>query len=151
MLDEVKSVQNKAIYEIINEISIKDEIVFKAPTGAGKTFIMARFMDELLHSDDSIVFIVSSLSKAGLAQQNYDKFCEYLDLGLINDIKPYLISSESSGENSIYIPSHENVYVLPITASFSFLIFIINCSPVASLKITGLRTVVGFLPPVSSV
>lgn len=113
MLDEVKSVQNKAIYEIINEISIKDEIVFKAPTGAGKTFIMARVMDELLHSDDSIVFIVSSLSKAGLAQQNYDKFCEYLDLGLINDIKPYLISSESSGENSIYIPSHENVYVLP--------------------------------------
>ena len=78
MLDEAKKVQERAIHELVNEISVKDEVVFKAPTGAGKTYIMARFMDELVSRNDKVVFIVSSLSKANLAQQNYEKSKEYL-------------------------------------------------------------------------
>ena len=113
MLDEAKKVQERAIHELVNEISVKDEVVFKAPTGAGKTYIMARFMDELVSRNDKVVFIVSSLSKANLAQQNYEKFKEYLELGFVQNLSPYLISSESSGENALYIPSLDNVYVLP--------------------------------------
>ena len=52
MLEEVKLLQERAIHELVNQISNKDEVVFKAPTGAGKTYIMARFMDELLSKND---------------------------------------------------------------------------------------------------
>lgn len=113
MLDDVKILQERAVSELVKSISEKDDIVFKAPTGAGKTFIMAKVMDGILSKDDNVVFIVSSLSKANLAQQNYDKFNEYLELGLVQHLNPYLISSESSGENALYISSFDNVYVLP--------------------------------------
>lgn len=113
MLDDVKILQERAISELVQAISEKDDIVFKAPTGSGKTFIMARVMDEILSRNDNVVFIVSSLSKANLAQQNFDKFNEYLELGFVQYLNPYLISSEASGENALYIPTHDNVYVLP--------------------------------------
>lgn len=113
MLDDVKILQEKAISALVQAISEKDDVVFKAPTGSGKTFIMARVMDEVLSQDDNVVFIVSSLSKANLAQQNYDKFEEYLEYGFVQHLIPYLISSETSGENALYIPSSDNVYVLP--------------------------------------
>ena len=113
MLDDVKNLQERAISELVQSLSEKDDVVFKAPTGSGKTFIMARVMDEVLSKDDNVVFIVSSLSKANLAQQNYDKFNEYLELGLVQHLNPHLISSETSCESALYIPSVNNVYVLP--------------------------------------
>lgn len=113
MLDDVKNLQERAISELVQSLSEKDDVVFKAPTGSGKTFIMARVMDEVILKDDNVVFIVSSLSKANLAQQNYDKFNEYLELGLVQHLNPHLISSETSCESALYIPSVNNVYVLP--------------------------------------
>ncbi len=113
MLDDVKNLQERAISELVQSLSEKDDVVFKAPTGSGKTFIMARVMDEVISKDDNVVFIVSSLSKANLAQQNYDKFNEYLELGLVQHLNPHLISSETSCESALYIPSVNNVYVLP--------------------------------------
>lgn len=113
MLDDVKNLQERAISELVQSLSEKDDVVFKAPTGSGKTFIMARVMDEVISKDDNVVFIVSSLSKANLAQQNYDKFNEYLELGLVQHLNPHLISSETSCESALYITSVNNVYVLP--------------------------------------
>lgn len=113
MLDDVKNLQERAISELVQSLSEKDDVVFKAPTGSGKTFIMARVMDEVISKDDNVVFIVSSLSKANLAQQNYDKFEEYLEYGFVNYLNPHLISSETSCESALYIPSVNNVYVLP--------------------------------------
>lgn len=113
MLDDVKNLQERAISELVQSLSEKDDVVFKAPTGSGKTFIMARVMDEVISKDDNVVFIVSSLSKSNLAQQNYDKFNEYLELGLVQHLNPHLISSETSCESALYIPSVNNVYVLP--------------------------------------
>lgn len=113
MLDDVKNLQERAISELVQSLSEKDDVAFKAPTGSGKTFIMARVMDEVISKDDNVVFIVSSLSKANLAQQNYDKFNEYLELGLVQHLNPHLISSETSCESALYIPSVNNVYVLP--------------------------------------
>ena len=113
MLEEVKNLQERAISELVQSLSEKDDVVFKAPTGSGKTFIMARVMDEVISKDDNVVFIVSSLSKANLAQQNYDKFEEYLEYGFVKYLNPHLISSETSCESALYIPSVNNVYVLP--------------------------------------
>ena len=113
MLDDVKNLQERAISELVQSLSEKDDVVFKAPTGSGKTVISARFMYDFMSKDDNVVFIVSSLSKANLAQQNYDKFNEYLELGLVQHLNPHLISSETSCESALYIPSVNNVYVLP--------------------------------------
>ena len=114
MLDKVIQLQTKAVHELEQMFSCnKKEITFKAPTGAGKTFIMARFMDSVLSKNPDTVFIVSSLSKAKLAEQNHNKFKDYLDHGYVKNIKPYLISSEDKGENALYISQNENVYSLP--------------------------------------
>ncbi|MGN0916265.1 MAG: DEAD/DEAH box helicase [Succinivibrio sp.] len=113
MLQEVKDLQNQAIADLVECVAKKDTLTFKAPTGSGKTFIMARFMDEILKKDSDVIFLVSSLSKAKLAQQNYNKFQDYVSHGYIKNVRPYLISSEDSGENALFIPSTENIYVLP--------------------------------------
>lgn len=50
MLQEVKDLQNQAVAELVECVAKNDELTFKAPTGSGKTFIMARFMDEIINS-----------------------------------------------------------------------------------------------------
>lgn len=110
MLPEVTDLQNEAVSKMVSLIPQKDEITFKAPTGSGKTYMMADFMERVLTEDDNVIFIVSSLSKGRLAKQNYEKFDSYRDF---SHIKPYLINSETSGENSLFIPTDYNVYVLP--------------------------------------
>ncbi|MBQ3682785.1 MAG: DEAD/DEAH box helicase family protein [Succinimonas sp.] len=114
MLQEVKELQNKAVREMLVKIdSSCQEFTFKSPTGSGKTFMMARFMNEYLAKNHNAVFIVSSLSKAKLAEQNYNKFQEYEDKGLVKYLNSFLINSDNSGENALYIPTDYNVYVLP--------------------------------------
>lgn len=114
MLQEVKDLQNRAVSQLVKKANedIK-EITFRAPTGSGKTFMMADFMDRMLANNPNIVFLVSSLSKGGLAKQNYEKFLEYNSKGMFNCLQPYLITSEISGEEDLFIPTDCNVYVLP--------------------------------------
>lgn len=78
MLAEIQELQNSAVLKLITEIKIhrKDSYTFKAPTGSGKTFMMADFMNRMLEINPDIIFLVSSLSKSDLAEQNYEKFCE---------------------------------------------------------------------------
>lgn len=126
MLEEVKELQYNAVTNLVKETLVKKEITFKAPTGSGKTYMMADFMDRildnssinmsslpLLQNEKGVVFLVSSLSKGKLAKQNFDKFLEYKEKGFFKNINPYLISSEISGEEKLYIPTDYNVYVLP--------------------------------------
>lgn len=97
------------IVELFNDDS-KTEITFKSPTGSGKTYMMADFMNSVMKPN--IVFIVSSLSKGQLAEQNHEKFVSYS----FNDFKnfnPYLINSETAVEEKLYIPVDYNVYSLP--------------------------------------
>ena len=99
---EVKELQDNAVNALLDKMSsVCNEFTFKAPTGSGKTFMMAKFMDEYLAKNNSAVFVVSSLSKAKLAEQNYNKFKEYEDKGFVKNLNPFLINSEDSGENAL--------------------------------------------------
>lgn len=114
MLQIAKELQDRAVSELVyitKENKLK-EITFKAPTGSGKTFMMAKYMNEIL-ADEDVIFLVSTLSKGDLAKQNYDKFIEYSENRLFSHINPYLINSEISGEENLFIPNDYNVYVLP--------------------------------------
>ncbi len=110
---EIIELQNKSVSEIVSLIDKQETITFKAPTGSGKTYMMADVMNRILAKDKDVVFIVSSLSKGDLAEQNYEKFEQYTRQQKFPNLIPYLISSKSSGENSLYIPDDYNVYVLP--------------------------------------
>ena len=114
MLQEVKDLQNKAVSQLVQVIKEKKkEFTFKAPTGSGKTFMMADFMNRILHVQKDVIFIVSTLSKSNLAEQNYNSFKELAENGTFSEINPFLINSEAGGEGSLYIPADFNVYVLP--------------------------------------
>ncbi|MBR3815740.1 MAG: DEAD/DEAH box helicase family protein [Clostridia bacterium] len=113
MLQEAKDLQINAVTELYNQLKEKDEITFKAPTGSGKTYMMADLMNRVLENNNDVVFLVSTLSKGNLSGQNYDKFYEYSSSGLFVNLKPYLISSEVSSEERLFIPTDYNVYILP--------------------------------------
>lgn len=114
MLQEVKDLQNRAVTELFRKAhGTKKELTFRAPTGSGKTRMMADFMNRVLEEQPDVVFIVSTLSKGGLPQQNYDTFRDCVDSGISPKLEPYLINTEISGEEDLFIPLDYNVYVLP--------------------------------------
>ncbi len=115
MLKEMIELQKNAVAQLKSVIGTerKSTYTFRAPTGSGKTYMMADFMNQMLEENPKMVFLVSSLSKSDLAKQNYDKFCEYRDKHGFRYIDPYLINSEISGEERLHIPAEHNVYLLP--------------------------------------
>lgn len=115
MLAEILELQNNAVSSLMKivEMGRKKTYTFKAPTGSGKTYMMADFMNRMLGKHDGLIFLVSSLSKSDLAEQNYEKFCEYMDKNDFKHLNPYLISSKIADEESLYIPTDYNVYLLP--------------------------------------
>lgn len=114
MLQEAKDLQKSAVSKLEQVLSSgKKEITFKAPTGSGKTYMMADFMNRVLAVKQNAVFIVSTLSKSNLAEQNYNSFINLAENGTFPNINPFLINSDSSGEGSLFIPDDYNVYVLP--------------------------------------
>ena len=113
MLKEVIDLQNAAVENLLVEVDKDKEITFKSPTGTGKTYMMADFMDRVISNNPNVVFLVSSLSKGDLAKQNEEKFKEYILQGKFTFLNPLLISTESSGEEGVYIPTNYNVYILP--------------------------------------
>ena len=115
MLQEIVELQKSAVAKLISVVKNerKDSYTFRAPTGSGKTYMMADFMNQMLEANSGVVFLVSSLSKSDLAKQNYDKFCEYRNKNYFKNLNPYLINSEIAGEERLHIPSDFNVYLLP--------------------------------------
>lgn len=113
VLKEAIDLQVNAVNSIIKQITFKDEITFKAPTGSGKTYMMANFMDQILSNNDEVIFLVSTLSKGNLAEQNYNKFVEYVTKGNFSNLKPYLINTNIAGEERLFIPTDYNIYLLP--------------------------------------
>lgn len=115
MLDSAIELQNNAVSELVEETKnpIKSTITFKAPTGCGKTYMMADYMNRMLSKENDIVFIVSTLSKGKLAEQNYNQFKKYKEDGLFSYLNPTIISTEKTSEERMHIPEDYNVYVLP--------------------------------------
>ena len=114
MLQEIIDLQQTAVGSLVAKLKEnQNEITFKAPTGSGKTYMMADFMNRILEEEKDIVFLVSSLSKSDLARQNYEKFEEYKEKSFFPKLNPYLINSTISGEERLFIPTEHNVYLLP--------------------------------------
>lgn len=113
MKQEAIDLQQNAVSALVELTSTQDELTFKAPTGSGKTYMMADMMNRILSAEKKVIFLVSTLSKGDLATQNYEKFQEYSAKGNFPELKPYLISSEIAGEERLFVPTDYNVYLLP--------------------------------------
>lgn len=114
MLREAKELQQRKVAELfVKAHGAKTTITFRAPTGSGKTWMMADFMNRLIDEQRDVVFLVSSLSKGNLAKQNYDSFIKNTQNGNFPLLKPYLINTEVSTEEDVYIPTDYNIYILP--------------------------------------
>lgn len=117
MTDEAKNLQARVIREAEDLLlhTEKTPLVCQAPTGSGKTWMMAHMMNDILSSPSGqdVVFLVSALSKGGLARQNFEKFCGYRAAGMFPALRPFLIESDYAGEGRLVIPETANVYVLP--------------------------------------
>ena len=112
MLQEAIDLQQGAVAELVRKIGAKNELTFRAPTGSGKTRMMADFMNRILQTNPDVIFLVSTLSKGDLAEQNYNVFKNCSDTNIFPYINPHLISSETSEEERLFIPEGYNVYVL---------------------------------------
>lgn len=110
MLQEAIDLQQSAVSELVKKVGLKREITFRAPTGSGKTRMISDFMNRILLTNPDVVFLVSTLSKGNLAEQNYKVFSEVSRNTVLN---PHLINSESTSEERLFIPNGHNVYVLP--------------------------------------
>ena len=113
MLQEAQDLQNRAVKDLVFQTDSKSELTFKAPTGSGKTYMMADMMNQILQEKPDVVFLVSSLSKGDLAEQNYLSFKDLSERRVFPLLDPYLINTEFSSEERPFIESNHNVYVLP--------------------------------------
>jgi type III restriction enzyme len=113
MLQEAIDLQQNAVVELVNKLKSKKEITFRAPTGSGKTRMMADFMNRVIEQQPEVVFLVSTLSKGNLAEQNYKVFRDCAERGIFPHLHPHLISTELAEEEGLFIPLDYNVYVLP--------------------------------------
>ncbi len=77
MLQQIKDLQERAVKELFDLATYhRREIIFRAPTGSGKTYMMADFMNRVLSQNNDIVFLVSSLSKKGGGFAKLQFFCQ---------------------------------------------------------------------------
>ena len=113
MKQEAIDLQQNAVSSLVELTSTQEEITFKAPTGSGKTYMMADMMNRILSQDKNVIFLMSTLSKGDLATQNYEKFQEYSAKGNFPELNPYLINSQIAGEERLFMPTDYNVYLLP--------------------------------------
>jgi type III restriction enzyme len=68
------------LYKLLKE---KDIVSFQAPTGAGKTMMLAYLINKIKINNPKAIFFVVSLSTGDIAKQNYEKFVQYTkDYGL---------------------------------------------------------------------
>ena len=103
MLQEAKDLQNSAVSKLVNVVGQKEksEYTFKSPTGSGKTYMMADFMNRIICANLDVIFLVSTLSKSSLAEQNYKSFKALSENGTFSRLNPFLINSDSSGEGAM--------------------------------------------------
>lgn len=113
MRQDAKELQQRAVTELHALADNRHELTFRAPTGSGKTHMMADLMQRVLAEKQDVVFLVSSLSKGDLARQNYEAFRRLADNGTFPLLRPYLINTELAGEEGLHIPTDYNIYVLP--------------------------------------
>lgn len=108
---EARELQERTIKAVIEKLQIKEEVTFKAPTGSGKTVMIAQIMNKMIENNSNLVFIVTTLAKSELGVQNHQTFETWTQK--LKYIKPYIIDTDNATiQSGLVIPPEFNVYSL---------------------------------------
>jgi type III restriction enzyme len=105
MLKELKEFQEKAVKELIDSCSLmldlnsrKNVCVLKSPTGSGKTYMMAAFIERLIkRREDELCFIWVTIGKGDLQLQSRNSLVRYFNGSPV----VHLIEEEFSGGREV--------------------------------------------------
>jgi type III restriction enzyme len=112
MIERIKFIQENKVDELLALTNVEGEkdYTLKAPTGSGKTYMEGYLISKLLNQYPNAIVIYQSLSKAGLANQAYDKIINQYQF---NNINAYLINADYSNQERPTVPLNYNAYFLP--------------------------------------
>lgn len=98
----------KGLFEFYFRSSTRKEIVFKAPTGSGKTFMASSLMEELASENSNINFCImwACPGKGELHKQSFDNVKKYLGGNPVCS----LLEEDFFGSRK-YIKNHEIVFI----------------------------------------
>ena len=70
---KLTNTQQNAVNELVNEFdpNSKNIVYFKAPTGSGKTFMIANVINDITkkYFEEKLLFVIATLSSAELPKQ----------------------------------------------------------------------------------
>lgn len=96
---KLTNIQEQKLNLLLNSYFNQERgIYFKAPTGSGKTFIIANFIDQILSQklqNEKIIFIIGTISSSELPRQMKEKL-DYYQNYLINKFDSIFIESPSN-------------------------------------------------------
>lgn len=126
---KLTNTQQNAINELVNEFdpNNKNIVYFKAPTGSGKTFMIANVINDITkkYFGEKLLFVVATLSSAELPQQmknNLEDYKYYLDFGTYLNIEKVDSPSNSKTNNksdvTYSIVAEKNKVLIFGTSSF---------------------------------
>ncbi len=103
---KLTNTQQNAVNELVNEFdpNNKNIVYFKAPTGSGKTFMIANVINDIVkkYFGENLLFVVATLSSAELPKQmknNLEDYKYYLDFGTYLNIEKVDSPSNSKTNN----------------------------------------------------
>ncbi|AKA49696.1 hypothetical protein VO56_00090 [Mycoplasmopsis gallinacea] len=121
---KLTNVQEKAVNEIVNsfDLSTKNKVIFKAPTGAGKTFMISNVIDRIISQSNGkkLIFVLATISDASLPQQLETHITKYLPY-LNNNFEIKHVVSPSSSKTGTKVKDYSAN--IPVMHNGGLLIF----------------------------
>lgn len=132
MLLEIQEEKVKAVVQLLSteDFNKKHPLYFQAPTGSGKTLMLARIIEEFKKNNpnENFLFLVASISTGGIEKQNYDSLLksqqngcnfhvEHIPSGLTTPLRPrYYTDVLTIGEASF--KNKSNLFRLKLLESY---------------------------------
>lgn len=121
-MKELKKYQEKAIEELVVKTKLlfdkdldKKTIIFQAPTGSGKTFMMSKYIEEIIEEleDKDLVFLWISIGKGNLHIQSFNalnnEFQGFPEVHLLE--REYFGTKYSIDKNEVVVVNWEKLRV----------------------------------------
>lgn len=126
---KLTNTQQNAVNELVNAFdpNNKNIVYFKAPTGSGKTFMIANVINDITkkYFEEKLLFVIATLSSAELPQQmknNLEDYKYYLDFGIYLNIEkvdsPSNSKTSNKSDTSYSIIAERNKVLIFGTSSF---------------------------------
>lgn len=97
-LGTLKSFQETHIDNLLKKCADNEELILSAPTGAGKTVMVSKFIDEYLDENPNTVFLWLCPGAGKLEKQSQESFREFVSGINDGDIYDFINDSQPAGQ-----------------------------------------------------